>query len=316
MNQNKKRHISFSIKPSNQTKGFSLVELMVGMTIGLFVASIAVGFLVSSSRSLSQKTGLDLVQENTRFALEVLSTNVRLAGLVNTTNLDVPDAIDPVFTRENICTAGATSYNTAVSAIAAGVCNVDNQDYTAANVYSSDRIAIESVTSDSFLACSGNLINPADTISVVTVFWVGDTDGDGVSSLYCQTYTAQFNVATKDFDAYQLNGATIPIIDGIEMLQVQYGVDTDEDGDIDTFQSFPYLTVAPGSAQTDNILAIKFGLLVSPGQSITSEQNADGDAAVQKTYRVLDGYFQTPDATDRVFRQVTSFTIFLPNMAS
>ena len=60
--------------------GFSLVELMVAMTIGLFlVAVIGVLFVNSRATYLAQDAN-SRVQENSRFAVELLARQIRAAG--------------------------------------------------------------------------------------------------------------------------------------------------------------------------------------------------------------------------------------------
>jgi len=302
-----------NIKLTKSQQGFSLVELMVGMTISLFVAGVAVSYLVTSSRNLTEKTGLDLIQENTRFALEILSSNIRQAGMVNVKNSG-SDTLIPIFTQD-ICSA---DFKSGPADNESQVCNVDNGDNAFGSItMESDRIAIQMDTNATYQTCDGTSVTPATNTMerVVTVFWAGDIDQDGVSSLYCQTY-AYAGVVGTTLSTYTLPTAAIPLVDGIEMLQVQYGVDTidagstDPDGDVDKYVSFSNVA----SSETDNILAIKIGLLVSPGQAITTEQNSD-NTSEEKEYRVLDGYYKSA-ANDRVRRQATSTTIFLPNMAS
>jgi len=302
-----------SLNINKTQKGFSLVELLVGMVISLFVASAAITYLVSSSRNLTEKTGIDLVQENTRFALEVLTSNIRLAGLINAKNTG-DSKINPLFIGavSNVC---AATLNANVGDADASSCNLDNANNTFGGiVMPSDRIAVQRVTNRAFQTCSDSIFTPFLAARVVTVFWAGDLDGDGISSLYCQTYIEQAYSAGS-LSSLNLDGTPIPLVDGIEMLQVQYGIDTDAlpDGDIDTYQSLPYLVTNPGLI--DDIRSVKIGLLVSPGQAIASEQNSDSVAGEQKTYRVLDGYYQSA-VNDRVRRQATSTTIFLPNKAN
>jgi len=291
-------------------KGFSLVELLVGMAISLFVAGVAISYLVTSSRNLTEKTGLDLVQENTRFALEMLSSNIRLAGLINVKNTG-SDELDPLFTQ-SIC---HSDFKTQPTGSDTSACNLDNVNnaFGGISTMQSDRLAIQMETNRPFQTCAGTTITPGANLMarVVTVFWAGDIDGDGVSSLYCQTYTDQGVTGSLSLN-YTLEGNAIPLVDGIEMFQVQYGIDTDAtpDGDIDTYQPFSGLS----AGQIANILSVKIGLLVSPGQTISSEQSSD-NANEEKEYQVLDGYYKSA-ATDRVRRQAITTTIFLPNMAS
>lgn len=68
-------------------QGFSLVELMVAMTIG-FVVVAAVGYVYLSSRqSFRLADSMSRMQENARLAIETLARDVRMAGYVGCINL-------------------------------------------------------------------------------------------------------------------------------------------------------------------------------------------------------------------------------------
>jgi type IV pilus assembly protein PilW len=68
-------------------QGFSLVELMVAMTIG-FVVVAAVGYVYLSSRqSFRMADNMSRMQENARLGIETLARDVRMAGYVGCGNL-------------------------------------------------------------------------------------------------------------------------------------------------------------------------------------------------------------------------------------
>jgi type IV pilus assembly protein PilW len=60
--------------------GFSLVELMVAVTIGLILLAAVAGIFVSSKRSYSTQDRLARLQENARFAVQAITRDLRMAG--------------------------------------------------------------------------------------------------------------------------------------------------------------------------------------------------------------------------------------------
>ena len=60
--------------------GFSLVELLVAMTLGLLVLSGTVAVFSGNKRSADLNTAVANLQENARFALESMATDARMAG--------------------------------------------------------------------------------------------------------------------------------------------------------------------------------------------------------------------------------------------
>ena len=61
-------------------RGFSLVELMIVMMLGLFIIAAVSGVYVSSGRSTRFTEGLLSLQENGRFGAAALHRGLRLAG--------------------------------------------------------------------------------------------------------------------------------------------------------------------------------------------------------------------------------------------
>jgi len=73
------RHSS-TASSSERARGFSLVELMVALAIGLVIIA-AIGRIFLSSRSTSQADeGLARLQENARFAIDAMQREIRMAG--------------------------------------------------------------------------------------------------------------------------------------------------------------------------------------------------------------------------------------------
>lgn len=84
--------------------GFTLVELMVAMTIGLLLLGGVITILTSSHQTYRVNDALARMQENARYAFQLLSRDIRMAGyfgcagngapLVNTLNPGPPDPPD------------------------------------------------------------------------------------------------------------------------------------------------------------------------------------------------------------------------------
>lgn len=60
--------------------GFSLVELMVSVTIGLIILAAVATLFVSSKKTYSTQDRLARLQENARFAMHYLARDMRMAG--------------------------------------------------------------------------------------------------------------------------------------------------------------------------------------------------------------------------------------------
>lgn len=78
---------------SQKQQGFSLIEMMVAMLIGLFLIGGVISVYVSNSQSSRVNTGLRTIQENGRFALISLRDSLQMAGFIS--DYDPAIIIDP-----------------------------------------------------------------------------------------------------------------------------------------------------------------------------------------------------------------------------
>lgn len=75
---------------SMKTKGFTLIEMMVAMLIGLIIIAGIVMLFVSSKQTFRLNTGMSHVHDNGRFAMSYLVSDLRKAGWVDS-NIESPD---------------------------------------------------------------------------------------------------------------------------------------------------------------------------------------------------------------------------------
>lgn len=61
-------------------RGFSIVELMVAMMLGLFVSSVVISIFVATNRSYAQDQEMARMQENARYAMRVLANDLSMVG--------------------------------------------------------------------------------------------------------------------------------------------------------------------------------------------------------------------------------------------
>ncbi len=79
-------------------RGLTLIELMLGVTLGFLVSGIVLSLYVNTSRSLAQNERYAWMQENARFALKALSEDLTMAdfwGRVIATDVIGPSVTSP-----------------------------------------------------------------------------------------------------------------------------------------------------------------------------------------------------------------------------
>ena len=289
------RRMSTPLNTSIHTSGYTLVELMVGLFLSVFIVMMTIAYLITSAKTFSAQTNEALIQENARFALGEISRIVREAGSDPSNSL-LSD-LSPLF-EEGRCAIDANRSNMAT----------DSSDCTLDELSSgSDRLAITKAISEHATACDGSdiLVEAGQTIRVATVLWSADIDQDGIRSLYCQSY----NVDTSRFI-----GRAAPLIEGIDLVQFQYALDTDLDGAIDQYQNQEFrraeiLNTTSKPKLKSKLKAIRFAILISPGSGVRRDQVVENSSP--RSYQLLDGNEVT--FNDRLPRSVYSSTVMLPS---
>lgn len=152
----------------------------------------------------------------------------------------------------------------------------------------SDRIGIMLQPSQA-VDCIGNTLTDSVVVNVYYLQAVA-----GVSSLYCRGY----NPTTSSW-----LGAEQPLIDGVENMQILYGIKTvDADGE---FLAVNNYIPASAAVSYENVATVRIALLVNNGQA-----NGDGDLAT-RTFTLLNA--PQLSFNDKHQRQIYTSTIAINN---
>jgi type IV pilus assembly protein PilW len=84
-----RRHEGRKVSGARRSSGFSLIELMVALVLGLLVAGAALAILQSNQATYRSNEGLNRIQENARIAFELMSRDIRAAGGTACSNFSV-----------------------------------------------------------------------------------------------------------------------------------------------------------------------------------------------------------------------------------
>lgn len=168
---------SRAIGPELPARGFSLIELMVAMTIGLVILAAVVQIFVRSHSTYQLDEGLSRVQENARFAMDFLSKDIRMAGymgcnsaLFSTSavkNIVKPPSETTIFASGGIrgyryiCTAGCSG------ALSEWAPNLPGNYFTAGEVRTGSDVFIINRGSDLDTALWGNLATSNANIQIL-----------------------------------------------------------------------------------------------------------------------------------------------------
>ncbi len=263
----------------------TLVELSVAMAIGLFLIGGALYVYSQSKNSYRAGDSLARLQESARFALDTLEPDIRLARYWGLNS--EPARINVPATVTVTCGGLAPDFDPLDLAAAVSVqddaYNINCPSFNDAPRAGSDvlilrhaepwRAGIEPAADD-------------ERLQVQTTLAQGRVFNDGVEPLglpvgvsvstnnvainvYYVSNESSFDASlpslrrlilgpTGEFDDQE-------VIPGVENLQVQLGIDTDQDGDVDRYVDGDHPLVTPGAAGFDpdgQVIAVRLWMLV------------------------------------------------------
>jgi len=296
---------------------------MIGLLINLFIIGVALTYFVSSSQTYKIQSIDGRLQENARLALQIISSNLRNSGFCNQADTLCDESpISNIFTGVMVApgSAGllpiiATCSDDNVNAgSGSSACLSDIPEVTApAFIPASDRLALSYADESLTSVCGLPVVSTGGVYHVVT-FWAGPGGTNGSSALWCQVTTVDPSnlppVASE---------RSVPLIDGVETIQFEYGVDIDGDTVVDQYLNgsalqakvVADLTANPNAINT--VRTVKVAILVSSGLTEARDINLEDSEA--KTYTVLDYpiSFSATDSRSRELKQIFSTTIGLKN---
>jgi type IV pilus assembly protein PilW len=338
--------IGFSLDAKNNSAGFTLVELMASVVISLVILAGVVQSVLASKAVYMLQEEMARIQENSRFALDVLTTDIRMAGytgcggsaLVTNVVMDTDDwhngypgiygldgGVDTIpssFTNPLadqdivVVRSGDTDIRMKVSDHAHGTATIDavgghgvesgaimiiaNASCQNIGIFRGAGASVDEVSHAIGLGncyqnltfggdCSsapmgsGSPYGPGSTVIPMNIraFYIA-TNAQGVPSLFMKPVAADGSSDREE------------LVEGVEGMQLSYGVDTDANGEVDRFQ------IASDITDWDRVKAVRVQLLMRSISALSGDEIS------------ID--FNGHNYADGHMRQVVSSTVMLRNL--
>lgn len=282
---NNKIFYDFSSQKTNRESGFSILELLIAMFIGLFLLVGITSSYVSSKKSSIARDQYSILEDNGRLALEVMARTIQHTGYLSNKYLYLEDKFltSPVVTEG--CGGGDQSVvNPAIFPANSMTDNIQGDSIGV--VYLGD----SSITRD----CSGGGI--ADNCKADSVITSANTDSARIyNTFYLDNASYQLRCAGSRRNDVEV------IAEGIENIQFLYGIDVD--GDLQ-HTADRYVNASNIGAFGKKVVNVQIAVLVRSQREIKENSEA-------LTYTLLDTTVTAPN--DRRLRAVFSTTINLRN---
>ena len=362
-------HVRVALRQS----GFTIVEIMVAMVVSLVLLGGVLQIYISSKQTYTMAENVSRMQENARFAMNILTKEIRMAGFmpcrktgnfVNTLNGGGPS---------NFATGAIVGYEGGVSTFpgefpatgtSAGdrVADTDalwvmrggNESYTvvshnpsSANFKLNDLHTLEDF--DLLLICDATNaalfqttnVNSANVTVVhntgvgtpgnCTKSLGGNGDCSDTTNIEQHTYGDDSQVVKFESKGYfvgvsasgnsrslyrvrlanvsgSIQAVTEELLEGIETMQLLYGVDTDDDGEPEQYITANNVT---GGIEWNDVVSARVSLMVHTPEEVATEDDI-------KTYNVAgtlidDSSTAITHLGDKRLRYVFTSTIKLRN---
>ena len=206
-------------------RGFSLIEMMVSMAIGMVLMVAVAQLFYGNRQTAAAQEQAARMQETARFAIQILQREIRMAGMKRTESTGTFSVASPMITGTN-ATAGAPNGSDEVTVRFWGS---DNGAGTAAD--------------NGVVDCIGNSVRLNQL--VIDRFHIAN-NASGEPSLFCQNTNPATGVVTDN-----------ELVPGVESMQMLVGVDTDADKSPNK-----YLQWNDVSINLDQVIAVRVSLLL------------------------------------------------------
>lgn len=295
-----------SLKPIHQ-QGFTLIELMISLVLGLLVIAAATGIFISAQRSMNMQIGMSELQQNSIFGLSQIAHDLRHINLNTSSSQSI--------LRTDKGAGIIFSVDNALKPVANGFLTQQGVTSTNMNV-SSDRLTIQyQPNSEDLTNCEGETLDDPSLVNIQTYFIQQVANSNPVRyELRCSAMYKKNN---------QL-GQGIVLLPDVEAFKIRFGVEsyqkpgtttstsTTSSGSRDGWKSlgFSYKTQNQ-LADTDRIVSIEIGVVARSSSSVGSGNGIDAS----KPFVIVgqEVRLSNPKGQDRFLREAFSQVVAIRN---
>ena len=277
-----------SLNFTNKQIGLSLIELLIAVSIGLFLISGIATSYIASIKSNSNRSQHSMLADNARIAIETLTKTLEHTGYATISN---PPLVNRIVKNTSAITATCstnTNNNRSEKKTQDGATSATGSTAPDAitNIYLGDE--------KYFIDCMGSSL-PAAPTNCRMNNGLGDPDDAVIHNGFFIQNNALMCAGSRTAN-------TELVAEGIENIQFLYGVDVDDDRKVDRYLNATQLF--NGTGFQDSVLTIQVAVLVHSLLPVKTK-------AEQKTYTLLDVTYTSP--SDRKQREVFTATINIRN---
>lgn len=318
--------------------GFTLIELMVSLTLGLILVAVAIQLMISGQVNYRIQNAAAAIQDSGVFGLSAVTKNIRLANYGNAGAMNDETLYGGIVLSAQTTTGvSSATPNGNLKGILQGTSSVSGDKYisksaqndSAFGTLKSDQLVIIYQAPENMVTCTGrNVKGPDRSLTssqkgwyVVEKYYINKRTDNSGADLYCsdalfiasgetvpQSYTVGSNTTT--ISAVNLlsndygNNSGQMIAQNVDYMRIQL-ITRNNDASTGTMGINDYTgtSVTATNNHRPAIIGVSIGLLTRSAETVANNTNT--------TYQVLDQTLSAPN--DKYMRHVYSTTIALRN---
>jgi type IV pilus assembly protein PilW len=286
-----------------RTAGFSLIELMIAMTIGLILLTVLATLFDQTTSGRNALERISRLTENSRFAADIIGDDIRHAGFYG--NFMPPS--DAIFADPSPCDwdvidvarigwdpgapapvfpAQLMGYDDPVAAVTAIAClpnRVPGTDVLVIRRAGSATVTGAAITLQNVYVQASQCVNDAPSLRVsntAALFTLRTAACDPALLAPVRRYLVRVYYVSSCNECSPSDGVrtlrrlefidggtrNVPLAEGVEQFQVEYAFDTNDDGSPEQFLT----TISGGTTPTSrwsNVVALRLHLLLRSTES-------------------------------------------------
>ena len=207
--------------------GFTMIELMVAVAIALFIAAGLTILFLNTHSTFSTQDKFSQLQDSQRLAIIMLTTTTQTAGyFVDPLN----NTVDGALPASALASSDGTTFMTGQ-----GISGTGSSTGTGSDTLN---VRYQTASGDGVMNCLG-VSNPPG--SGAPVIWVNSFAINASNELTCSVN----------------GGAVVPLVSNVVKMSILYGVDADDDGNIDSYLN---ATAISNASLWSNVQTAQFSL--------------------------------------------------------
>ena len=275
MNNNSMSHYS------NKASGFTLIELMIALVLGLLISAAVIQVYIINARTSMVQQSASEVQDTTIFALQAVEDHIRLANLgnpISNIRSTTPHG-GIVLTANNLGSSNTTDakYFTA-SADSTGWTGLSN-----INGVESDQLTLQykNITSAPLYDCEGVVIDSGSSDWVVERYFIRKATGGTATDLVLACAAGRVDEEGAILKAFNDDGEVI--IPAVDQFKVLLGTITN----VSQLSYLPASTYLLALTEKPAITSVKIGIIVRSITPLLDDPESGVPAADKGKFLVL-----------------------------